>query len=266
MISKANRNDDSAQFALRAVEGTETHARRVLAVGEMAAGLVHDVRNVLAAVDAGVRLAEQNLGQPEVARTYLQAVREGIARAAIATSNVINLATHAPTALSVENANDLISRLLPLLECAAGHRIRLQATLTPNIPLCVTEVSGFQNALLNLVVNARDAMPSGGEVQIRTDHVGAGCDLAEDEATAFVRVSVQDQGHGMSREVMQEVFTPFFTTKGKDGSGLGLPQVSSFLRSVNGRLQISSEPGRGASIQMLFVASTLLSSCSEERV
>lgn len=262
MNNTAHREECPAQFHLHVEKGitdvqqalVETRAHHLMAIGNIAAGLVHDVRNLLAAVDSGVRLAEQNLGEPTVARTYLHAAREGIARAAKATSDVLNFATHAPAAISVENANDLIYRAMPLLKCAAGSEICLKSTLTPNDPLCLTEVCGFQNALLNLVVNARDAMPSGGQVQIRTDHVEGCCDIAERDATSFVRVTVEDQGHGMSSEIMQRMLAPFFSTKGKGGSGLGLPQVCAFVQSVNGHLQISSNPDLGTSVRLLFVA------------
>jgi signal transduction histidine kinase len=234
---------------------TEAPAGRLQGVGQSSAGLAHDVRNLLAAVDAGVRLAERSLDRPEIARTYLQAARGGINRVAQLTSGILSRATHETVAVSLESANDLVTDLMPLLKCAAGPTVQLKAKLTPKLPLCMTEASGFQNALLNLVINARDAMPGGGQVQISTDLVGTGCGLAEANAASFVRVSVKDQGQGMSSEIMQHVFAPFFTTKGKSGSGLGLPQVCAFVHSVDGHVKIASAPGNGTSVRMLFVAS-----------
>ncbi len=150
------------------------------------------------------------------------------------------------------NVSELIDSFLPLLQCTVGSDVRIATETTPGLPTCRTKVGNFQHALLNLVINARDAQPRDGVVRITTDCVEADLEVGKKSKTSFVRVTVQDYGCGISPDVMQRMFAPFFTTKGKSGSGLGLPQVLAFMQSVEGRLEISSDTGIGTSIRLLF--------------
>jgi signal transduction histidine kinase len=231
------------------VAGPQAH--RLLAIGQMTAGLVHDIRNLLASIDSGIRLGERSSGL-EDARTYMQAARDGVARAEQLTSHILNFATHGPAVRCFANVNNLISDLLPLLKCAAGADIRIKTKLAPNIPPCLTEVAEFQNAILNLVINARDARPRDGVVRIITGRDEVDGDAEGKNRASFVRVAVQDHGTGIPPAAMQRIFAPFFTTKGKAGTGLGLPQVRAFMQSVNGRLEITSDCSFGTCIHLLF--------------
>jgi signal transduction histidine kinase len=119
--------------------------------------------------------------------------------------------------------------------------------LRSDIPKCLVDRSQFDAALLNLVSNARDALPDGGHVQISTD-----CMTESDRARGYVSISVRDTGHGMSPETMRKILVPFFTTKGVHGTGLGLPQVSAFVTSAQGRMTATSSPGAGTSITLML--------------
>lgn len=230
-------------------------ARRLLVIGQMTAGIVHDIKNLLAAVDSGIRLAERSSGI-EDARAYMQAARDAAGRAQKLTSHLLNFTAQDQTPRGYANVNNLIIDLVPLLKCAAGTDIRISTTLAQNIPHCLTEVAGFQNAMLNLVLNARDARPRDGVVRIVTERE-LNCDPEEKHCTPLVRVTVQDHGTGIPPAVMQRIFAPFFTTKGNAGTGLGLPQVRAFMQSVDGRLEITSDQSLGTCIHLLFASAEL---------
>jgi signal transduction histidine kinase len=228
-------------------------ACRLLVIGQMTAEIVHDIRHLLAAVDSGIRLGERSSGIAD-ARAYMQAARDAAWRAQKLTSHLLNFAAQDQTSRCYANVNSLISDLVPLLKCAAGADIRITTTLAQNIPQCLIEGAGFQNAMLNLVLNARDARPRDGVVKIITERAEVTCDPEGKNCTSLVRVTVQDHGNGIPPDVMQRIFAPFFTTKGNAGTGLGLPQVSAFVQSVDGRLEITSDRNLGTSVHLLFAA------------
>jgi signal transduction histidine kinase len=152
-----------------------------------------------------------------------------------------------------ENANDLLRNLELFLKYGAGAGIRIVFDLASDIPKCLIDPLEFNAAILNLVVDARDAMPAGGEIQISTE-----VHLVEAEASdlpapgAYVRVRVTDSGQGMSVETARKIFDPYFTTKGEKGTGLGLPQIAAFMRQAGGHVSVRTEPGQGPTFDLLF--------------
>jgi signal transduction histidine kinase len=136
---------------------------------------------------------------------------------------------------------------------AFGPGIRIVLELASDIPKCLIDPSQSNAAILNLVVNARAAMPNGGEVQISTKRWAVeAATLGSPAPGTYVRVRVKDSGQGMPEEVMRKVFDPFFTTKGEKGPGLGLPQVRAFMRLIGGHVSFTSEWGVGTTFDLLF--------------
>lgn len=223
------------------------------ALGEMTMGIVHDFRNVLAVVEASLRLAERHSREPEKARIFITAAREGVDHAAKLTSRLLTFAKHHEMDAQPEDANACLMSLELLLTYSAGPGIRITLELAPDLPRCLVDPSQFNAALLNLVVNARDAMRDGGEVKISTAR-WTGETTNSDSLTpgTYVLVRVKDNGEGMSPDVAQRVFNPFFTTKGERGTGLGLPQVSAFTRAVGGHVRVASERGVGTTVDLLL--------------
>jgi signal transduction histidine kinase len=141
--------------------------------------------------------------------------------------------------------NELLRNLELPLRYSAGPGIRIVLKLASDIPKCFIDPSQFDTAILNLVVNARDAMPNGGELQISTDRWAVETAISGSAAPSiYVRVRVKDSGPGMPAEVLRKVFDPFFTTKGEKGTGLGLPRQA-FMRLIGGHVGVTSERGRG---------------------
>lgn len=230
--------------------------QRLSVLGEMTGGIVHDFRNILSLIDSGLRLAESNLGDPDKVRTLITGAREGIARGVRLTSQIFNFAQQGEVTTCAADVNVLLKNLEMFLKYGAGPSVRIVHDYSPTLPKCLVERSQFAAAILNLVVNARDAMLSGGgEIRICTDRLqtipecsGPGIN------SAYVQVRVQDNGSGMPDDVAQRAFDPFFTTKGDKGTGLGVPQVGAFMRRIGGHISISSEFGRGTTVDLFFPA------------
>jgi len=222
-------------------------------LGEMTGGVAHDFRNILATIDSCLRLAERSLDQPEKLLNFVAGAREGVNRGLQLTSQLLAFVQRGEMQTCPADANLLLKNLELFLRCGAGSSVGVVFDLSPAIPKCLVDPSQFAAAVLNLVINARDAMPNGGEVRIST----ARCDLkpsvtGQGDAGIYVRVRIQDNGLGMPEQVAERMFEPFFTTKGKKGSGLGVPQVYAFMRHIGGHVSVASEQGRGTTFDLFF--------------
>ena len=228
-------------------------AQRLAALGEMTGGIAHDFRNLLAVIESGLGLAEKSLEQPDKVRVYIAAARQGIDRGVKLTSQLLAFAKPQQLEARAGDVNALLRNFEQLLTFSVGPGIRIVLELAPDIPNCLIDPSQFDAAVLNLVVNARDAMPQGGEVRISTERWLAETAISGAPAPgAYVRVCVKDSGQGIPTEVVGKVFDPLFTTKGENGNGLGLPRVYEFMRRVGGHVSVTSELGRGATFGLLF--------------
>ena len=233
---------------LRSARATQ----RITVLGEMTAGLAHDFRNILAVIQSGLSLAERFRDDPEKAQAALAAAQEGICRGIRLTSQLVLFARPEKRDVHPENVNDLLNGLRSFLDYAAGPANRVVLELAPALPRCLIDPTLFNAAILNLVVNARDAMPDGGEIRIATSLISLSeSDDAGDDLFCVV-VRIIDPGAGMTEVVRDRIFDPYFTTKGETGTGLGLPQVVSFMRASGGCLNVNSEPGAGTSFDLYF--------------
>lgn len=227
-------------------------AQRLSILAEMTGGIAHDLRNILAVIDSGLRLAQNNFHDTRAASAFIGEAREGIVRGLTLTSRLLTFAKQGECDACATDANELLQDLDLFLRYAAGPEVRVCLELSSDIPDCWIDVSQFNAAILNLVINARDVMPKGGEVRIST----ASCDVDDGSADLrsgrYVRVRVRDDGVGMSDEVAQHIFEPFFTTKGEKGTGLGIPQVAASMRHVGGQIRIASVSGRGTTVDLFF--------------
>lgn len=223
-------------------------AQRINALGELAGGIAHDFRNVLAVISSALHLAERQQGDARKTGEYLTAAQEGVERGFRLTSRLLALAKpHAPD-LHPEDPSGLIRELLPFLKYGAGPRVRIRLELEQRPASCLVDPPQFNQAFLNLVVNARDAMPNGGEIVIATEIVPA----ADGDPGRFLRIRVSDTGAGMSQETAARIFDPWFTTKGETGTGLGLPQVHRFMALVGGSISVRSAAAIGTTFELRF--------------
>jgi PAS domain S-box-containing protein len=233
---------------LLALQEAAARDRRLAAVGQLAAGVMHDVNNALNPIMAAAYLLEMNAENPAAVRDYAVRIARAAETGAATAARVGRFIRQEPLLGAREDAIDLslmveevVAMTRPLWqERAKGGVIKLDRRLTPDV--IVRGIAGeLREALLNLVQNALDAMAGGGTLRIDTV-------LTPIEAS----VSVTDTGTGMSAEVRERAFEPFFTTKGVNGTGLGLAEVYGIARRHRGRAEIESAPGEGTTVRLVF--------------
>jgi len=229
-------------------------SQRVSALGEMTAGLAHDFRNILAIIQSGISVAKRAAPNSPNAALAWSAIDDAIARGGQLTGELLVFARGGTPDVHLENINELLSASTTFMKYGTGPGIHLKLELARVLPTCRVDPAQFNAAILNLVVNARDAMPEGGEISISTDACTQPCADLESPAELWVRVRIADQGSGMSADVVEQLFDPYFTTKGDAGTGLGLPQVVAFMRSSGGSVCVSTEPGAGTCFDLRFPA------------
>lgn len=252
------RTDDEATRSdpeHRSVELSGRALQRLSVLGEMTGGIVHDFRNILSIIESGLRLAEANAGDADSVRNFISGAFDGVARGLSLTQQLLSFAQQRETRIFAADVNALLKGLELFLRYGAGPSVRIVPNYSPAIPKCLVDPSQFTAAILNLVINARDSMPSGGEIRINTTFVDA--DVAMCGAGrhgVYVQVRVQDNGSGMPDNVVQRIFEPFFTTKGEKGTGLGVPQVRAFIHNVGGFIEVTSHERRGTTFDLFIPA------------
>ncbi|EMD82902.1 hybrid sensor histidine kinase/response regulator [Pacificimonas flava] len=222
--------------------------QKLEALGQMTGGIAHDFNNVLAAAAASLRLIQSRGPTPEI----MTATEQALARGENLVRQLMSFARRRDLAVARHDANALIANLDQVLKHAAGPDVRLKIELAERLPLCWTDQTQFDAALVNLVVNARHAMPDGGTIRITTALAQRTTDAGELPPGAYVAVIVTDTGVGMTPATLEKIFEPFFTTKGETGTGLGLAQIYGFMRQVGGAVLVESAPGQGSTFRLLF--------------
>lgn len=240
-----------------AAEEQVRHMQKMEAIGQLSGGIAHDFNNMLAIVIGSLDMAKRRLEGAEDPRVlrYLDNASEGARRAAVLTGRLLAFARRQQLSPEPVDANRLVNGMTELLRRALGERVEIRTTLAEGLWPVHADAAELENALLNLAVNARDAMPEGGRLLIETHNLAGSGDVGPAGLPPgdYVTIRVTDTGVGMSPEVMARAFEPFFTTKevGK-GTGLGLSQVYGFVRQSGGEVRFDSAPGQGASVTILL--------------
>ena len=246
-LEKANLALRSEMSEREAAEAQLRQAQKMEAVGQLTGGIAHDFNNMLAVVVGGLELAQRMVvTAPEKAQRHMSNAMDGANRAADLTRRLLTFARSEPARPEMTVIDECITSFAQLIERTIGDRIALTLDLHAPGLACWVDRQQFENALLNLSVNARDAMDGHGSLTIRTVR-------DEREEAAALAVQVIDTGCGMSPEVLERVFDPFYTTKpAGQGTGLGMSQVFAFCRQSDGEVQVSSTEGEGTSVAMLL--------------
>jgi signal transduction histidine kinase len=254
-LADANENL-RAQIAQReSVESALGRARKMEARGQLTGGIAHDFNNLLQVIMGNLEvLQRRKLVADDNATRMIAAARRGAERAATLTQRLLAFARRQPLAPKSIDVNKLVNGMSELLHRTLGESIRIETVQAGGIWRVHADANQLENALLNLAVNARDAMESGGKLTIETANVhldDAYADANEIRSGQYVMIAVSDTGTGMADDVAAKAFEPFFTTKdvGK-GSGLGLSQVYGFIKQSGGHAKIYSEPGQGTTIKL----------------
>ena len=231
-------------------------AQKMEAVGQLTGGVAHDFNNLLTIILGNLGIAKRGVVEARAERA-LNNARIGAERAAQLTRRLLAFSRQQPLDPKTVDANKLIVSMSDLLNRSLGENIALETIGGAGIWKIECDVSELESALLNLALNARDAMPDGGKLTIETSNAYLDDEYCRHHADLtpgqYVLIAVSDNGMGMSAETIERAFDPFFTTKetGK-GTGLGLSQVYGFVKQSKGHVRIYSEPGEGTTIKLYF--------------
>jgi two-component system cell cycle sensor histidine kinase/response regulator CckA len=232
---------------LRGQERQLHEVRRLEALGRLAGGVAHDFNNLLTVILSNVQLLATD-GNHDV--EVLKDVFAAAERASALVQQLLRFARGQPAERGRADVNRVIGELRPILEHLKGSRVQLELETAPELPKIAIDRSQLEQVILNLVINARDAMPSGGTLRIRT-----ACSEASDAGskTSFVALLVSDTGIGMSEATRQSIFEPFFTTRASQGgTGLGLSIVQSIVVKSGGHVRVQSQLGHGSTFEILL--------------
>jgi two-component system, cell cycle sensor histidine kinase and response regulator CckA len=258
-----NRNDHHviviAQVSERDLvcENNQLESDRWQAIGRLAGGVVHDFNNLLTGITLYCDLLFSSLDGCDRDRRYAGEIRSAIAQATALVQQLLVFARPRPVADGPLNLNEIASSMCELLTRLIGENIRLDLQLDADLGLVEIDAPQAQQLLLNLVLNARDALPNGGHIVIETSN----CRFqpltkaipVSSISFPCVLFAVSDNGHGMSAETRQRIFEPFFTTKNSgQGTGLGLTTVRNIVTAHHGLIHFDSAPGQGTRAMVLF--------------
>lgn len=239
-----------------AAEASLRQAQKMEAVGQLTGGIAHDFNNLLAGITGALELmgVRMKQGRLEDLEKYRNAAHEAAARAAVLTHRLLAFSRRQPLTPKASNLNDVIDGMLDMIRRSVTPSIAVACRPESHLWAAVVDVSQFENALLNLCINARDAMPDGGHITIDTANRSVGAEFARELEIAegdYVVMTVSDTGSGMSPDVVAKAFEPFFTTKpiGK-GTGLGLSMIYGFAKQSDGQVTISSIAGMGTQVSI----------------
>jgi len=247
--------------ALRRTEEMLRHSQKMEAVGQLTGGLAHDFNNLLQGISGSLQLIEKLIerGRHADLGRYLTSARGATRRAATLTHRLLAFSRRQTLAPRPTDLNELVAGMAELIHRSLGPGIEWRHAPAPGLWPTRVDVDQLESALLNLCINARDAMPDGGVLQLAlaNEHLAQDDTALDLPAGDYVALSVSDTGIGMPAEVVARAFDPFFTTKpiGR-GTGLGLSMVYGFARQSGGQVQIDSVPGQGTTVRLLLPRST----------
>jgi len=254
----------------RALEAQLLHAQKMDAVGQLAGGVAHDFNNLIQAILGNVYFALR-AGPDSAMRSYLTDIEAASLRAASLTKQLLAFGRRSPLTVAPVDLNGVVRELMQLLRRVIPGNIKIDFIADPQLALVEADRGQLEQVLMNLCLNARDAMPSGGQINITTETLLV--DESHGEARPWLRpgqwvlVTVNDTGVGMLAEVRERIFEPFFTTKAPgEGSGLGLAVAYGIIEQHNGLIDVSSEPGRGTTFRLYLPATLRLATIANDKL
>ena len=243
--------------ARRAAEEQLRHSQKLDTLGQLTGGIAHDFNNILMVIVANAEALAENEGLDAETRKGLDRISDAAQRAEDLTRQMLAFSRKQPLRPRPTNVNDLVAGTGKLLRRTLGGQIEIESILSDDVWTVDIDRAQLETSLVNLCLNARDAMPSGGRVLVETQNVTLDAEQAAPwpgvPAGSFVQISVSDTGRGIPASDLDRIFEPFFTTKASGkGSGLGLSMVYGFIKQSNGHISVTSEVDRGTVFRLLL--------------
>ena len=261
IIGSIGANSDITERKL--LEEQVRWSQKMDALGRLAGGVAHDFNNLLTVIQGYADLLRQQLGSESPMTRKIDVIREATDAASTLTQQLLSISRRQIVQMEDVLINSVVERSLRVIQGMVGERINLLIDLLPEIPAVRGDAGQIQQILLNLIVNARDAMPDGGNLLVQTSIVDSAGTVIEPTGPPytdmFVRLRVEDTGGGMDSQVKARIFEPFFTTKQTGmGSGLGLSVAYGIIEEHGAEIRVTSEPQKGSTFDVLFPATRLI--------
>ena len=247
---------------MKRLEAQLLQAQKMEAIGTLSGGVAHDFNNILTAILGYTDLAMMKVDETDPLYRDLKQIDLSATRAASLTRQLLLFSRRQPIQFTSFNLNTMVDNLLKMLHRLIGEDITINTDLNPELWTVQADAGNIEQVIMNLTVNARDAMPGGGTLTIKTENMHVDEDYCKTYTYAhqgrFVCISVQDTGVGMDKETINSIFEPFFTTKGPGkGTGMGLSVVYGIVKQHEGWVNVYSEPGQGSILKIYLPASSL---------
>lgn len=246
-LLRIERDETERRLAARRLHQSE----KLEALGTLAGGIAHDFNNLLAAIMGNLELSARRIGEPERLKRHIDAASDAASRGSAITRRLLSFSRQRDLAAETFYPDDAIRAVEDLIVRTSAGRVTLRFDFADPSWAVRTDPGQFELAVVNLCINARDAMPTGGEIEITTGNLEDVAPMLAGFDGPFVRVAVRDTGTGIDDAMRDRVFEPFFTTKPQGvGTGLGLPMVRAMARAAGGDVTIDSTPGEGTTINL----------------
>ena len=241
----------------RALEEQLRQSQKLEAIGRLAGGVAHDFNNILMSIMGAADLLMMQLGADDPARSEASEIKQSVERGAGLTRQLLAFSRRQATRSRLFALGDILRGMETMLRRLIGPEIELEIETGARPVIVMADSGQFEQVVMNLVINARDAMPEGGRLSVRVEELdvdeAAAVTLTEGNAGRYARLSVSDTGTGMSEQTRARLFEPFFTTKERGkGTGLGLSIVYGIVKQSGGYISVSSELGRGATFYIFL--------------
>lgn len=256
-------------------QAQETHNHKMEALGQLTSGVAHDFGNLMTIAKGNLELLDESFQEQyhisKDDQEILEDARSAIQDSVELTKQLLAFSRKKSLAQEYINVATSIKRFIKLFKHTLGDTIELAVDIQDNLPDILVDFAQFESSLLNVILNARNAMPEGGRITITASLDAYNAEQASDSEQTDIRkqavcIAVLDTGHGMTDEVRQHATEPFFTTRQHEGTGLGLSMVYGFMRQSRGILAIDSSPGKGTCLKMLFPVYTGKQADADETV
>ncbi len=252
IFDDTNRKQLEAQFL---------QAQKMQGIGTLAGGIAHDFNNILSIIMGHISILNQGLASEQPIDGSVDAIEQAVKRGASLVEQILTFARKTDIIFQALDINKIVHELYTLLSGTLPKNVTFSMDLYPKLPFVMADQTQLHQALLNLCVNARDAMPEGGRITVSTRHIPGNTlqtRFPEAKEDGYILLSVSDTGTGMDQRTLDRLFEPFFTTKSRgQGTGLGLAVVYGVISSHDGLIDVQSSPGKGTTFELFFPCSDL---------